>query len=88
MKLDNNSHFTAGFLPFNELDEEWHSIVLYIENQEVRVSLDNGETKTVFEPVRSTVGAKLVLGDPDRKCKTFFGCVKDLVGLIHTSETR
>ena len=88
MKLNDKSHFTAGFSPFKELDDEWHSIVLYIENHEVRVSLDNGETKTVFEPVRSTVGAKLVLGDPDRKCKTFFECVKDLVGLIHTCETR
>ena len=88
MKLNDKSHFTAGFFPVKELDDEWHSIVLYIENQEVRVSLDNGETKTVFEPVRSAVGAKLVLGDPDRECKTFFGCVKDLVGLIHTCETR
>ena len=88
MELNDKSRFTAGFLPSNELDEEWHSIVLSIENKEVCVSLDNSKKKTAFESVTSTVGAKLVLGDPDRQCKTFFGCVKDLVGLIHTCETR
>ena len=78
--MDSELVFIADRPKFVKVDEEWHTVVLTVENKELRVGL-NGIKKTIVEAVTNTVGAKLVLGDPERQCKAFFGCIKDLVCL-------
>ena len=85
--MDSDLVFIADRPKFEKVDEEWHTVVLTVENQELRVGL-NGIKKTIVEAVTNTVGAKLVLGDPERKCKAFFGCIKDLVCLPRAQNSK
>lgn len=83
ISLDENADLKVGYLPFVKLNEGWHTILLEILDIGTFASVDNGEKILVFEhPISSTVDAKLVLGDPRRDCKTFIGCIKDLVCTI------
>lgn len=80
--MDSESSLNAGHIKFGKLNTEWHSIALIVEGKTTYAVVDNGKKKAIYESQKAgTDGAKLVLGDPERKCNTFIGCVKDLVCL-------
>lgn len=82
IKVNGESKLVIGWMTFEKVDEQWHSIALTVKNGTISAGLDSRDKKPVFEMGRSGVmGAKLVLGDPKRGCETVIGCVKDLVGI-------
>ena len=88
--MDSGSLLKAGLFTLKEeLLEGWHTIMLSFEGTSLFAAVDNGNKGNISESrIAGTGGAELVLGDPEQKCNTFIGCIKDLVCITSTSQAR